>query len=314
MKLFLLSLLFSASCLCAETDTNLYDRVFFIGPPCGELLRATVATNTPPPSSEEKEESWKNYYREVHDIPWPEGSQIVFTTEPHRCLYVRNTKENLSKIEYSLKLEGALSGLQYSFDLELIAFKKKDIEQLQATDKVTKDSLFALHKQGRSKFISFISAPVVPINGDVEAKYVQEVSYPSEYESSYPLTNQSLTTSALLPASYTSRDVGMHISLVFGSSSDDGTLFYVSGHLDYCTMRGWTVYDGFISRENSTRRHACKQPLFQNLRLDVRAGIHVGETILLGGGASSEEGWIYYAFLSVDDPTSNHLVNKKRAK
>lgn len=314
MKLFLLSLLFAASCLCAETDTNLYDRVFFLKPSLADGLRVAVATNTPPPSSEENEESWKNYYREVHDIPWPEGSQIVFTTEPHRCLYVRNTKETLSNIEHALKLDAVLSGLQYSFDFSLIAFKTKDIEQLQATGKVTKDSLLSLQKQGRSKSISFISAPV-PGNYSVDAKYVQEVSYPSEYESSYTLTNQlSPTTSVLLPASYTMREAGVTLSLVFENSSDDGTLFYISGYLDYCAMKGWTEYDGSISREDRTRRHTCKQPLFQNLRLDVSTCILIGETILFGGGASSEEGWVYYAFLSVDDPTSTHLANKKRAK
>ncbi len=313
MKLFLLSLLFAASCLCAETDTNLYDRVFFIKPSNADLLTVTVS-NAPPLSSEEIEESWKKYYRERHHIPWPNGAKIVFFTEPHCCLYVCNTKENLSKIECSLKLDDVLSGLQYSFDLELIAFKKKDIEHLQATDKVTKDSLLALQKQGRSKSISFISAPV-PGNYSVDAKYVQEVSYPSEYESSCILTNQlSPTTSVLLPASYTMREAGVTLSLVFENSSDDGTLFYISGHLDYCAIKGWTEYDGVISMEDRTRRHTCKQPLFQNLRLDVRACINIGETILLGGGASSEEGWIYYAFLSVHDPTSSHLVNKKRAK
>jgi hypothetical protein len=318
MKLFLLSLLFAASCLCAETDTNLYDRVFFVEPSNVCRLTAPTSTtaalsNTPPPSCEE-ENRWKSFYREVHHVSWPEGSKIVFFTEPHQCLYVRNTRDNLSLIEYAIKSDGVSSSPQYTFECSLIAFKIKDIEHLQATGKVTKDSLLALQKQGRSKTISFISAPV-PVGSFVDAKYVQEVSYPFEYESSYTLTNQlSLTTSALLPASYTSREAGVILSLVVENFSEDVPSIGVTGHLDYCAMKGWTEYDGFISREDRTRRHTCKQPLFQNLRLDVSTCILIGETVLLGGGASSEEGWIYYAFLSVDDPTSTHLANKQRAK
>lgn len=147
MKLFLLSLLFTASCLCAETDTNLYDRIFFFQPPRGDLRE--------PLSSEEKNKKLMDFFHEYFGVQWPAGSELVQDdSERSTHIYVRNTHQQLAKIETGIAKWDALAILRYPLEIALIAFHKEDIEYLQTSGALTAEGLLKLHKRGRSKPLS----------------------------------------------------------------------------------------------------------------------------------------------------------------
>jgi len=177
MKLLLFSLLFAVSCLRAETDTNLYDRVFFLLAPLDGLRVAPER----PLSSEEKNKRLMDIYHDAFGVQWPAGSELV-KDDSEWCndIYVRNTHLQLSKLEAGIEKWGFSIGVRFPIEIALIAFDKEDIERLQTSGPITAESLMKLHKRGRSKPLSILKE-AARCGQESEIKDVQEFIYPAEY-------------------------------------------------------------------------------------------------------------------------------------
>jgi hypothetical protein len=206
MKLFLLSLLFAVPCLGAETDTNLYDRVFFLCPPLADGIRDPSSYSL---SSEEKNKKWRNQISDAFGVQWPAGSELV-----------------------------------------------------------------------------------------------QEFIYPSEYFTESSITNSECEGfSVLLPADFTTKEVGTTCSVTLESSGNDDGLFTVSTQVTYTTLKGWASFESLLVNKSGVRKETNAHPIFSCLSLSGKQVIRPKETVLVGGGRLDDE-WVGYVFVTLDTPLS----------
>jgi len=300
MKLFLLSLLFAASCLCAETDTNLYDRVFFLLSPLDGLRVAPAR----PLSIEEKNKQLMGIYHDAFGVQWPEGSELVKDDSEHcKHIYVRNTRQQLSKLEEGLAKWEFSVGLRYPLEISLIAFHKEDIEHLQTSGALTSDGLMKIHKRGRSKLLSILKH-TSSRGQESTIKDTQEIIYPSEYATEYSITNSGCEEfTALLPENFTTKEVGTTCNILLFSSSNDDGLFSVSTEVTHATLTGWTSFESLLVNKSGCNKETNEYPVFRSLSITGKQIIRPQETILVGGGRLDDE-WVGYVFVTLDTPLS----------
>jgi hypothetical protein len=63
----------------------------------------------------------------------------------------------------------------------------------------------------------------------------------------------------------------------------------------------WKTYDAITLTESGKAiRTPCKQPIFNQMSDEGNCRIMPGETLLLGGGRTFDQDWVYYAFLTLD--------------
>jgi hypothetical protein len=301
MKLFLLSLLFAASCLCAETDTNLYDRVFFLNPPIRDGLRSAQEH---PLSSEEKNKQWMDMCYNAFGVLWPEGSELVMDdSEWCSNIYVRNTHQQLSKIEAGISKWGLSVEFRYPMEIALIAFHKEDIDHLQTSGALTAEGLMKLHRRGRSKPLSILKQ-TNSYGQESTIKDTQEFIYPSEYFTENSITNSECEGfTVLLPVDFTTKDVGTICSVVLESSGNDDGLFTVSTQVTHTTLKGWASFESLLVNKSGVRKETNAQPLFTCLSISGKQVIRPKETVLVGGGRLDDE-WVGYVFVTLDTPLS----------
>jgi hypothetical protein len=295
MKLFLLSLLLAASCLCAETDTNLYDRVFFLNPPIFSALRDA----SKPFSCEEQSKQFMTYFQDHHNVQWPEGSKLVID-EPSRLhsFYIRNTRQQLSKMEDALSNMDVLLNLRHTLEIALIAFHKEDVEPLHTKGTVTAESLLMLHKRGRSKTLS--CQKVLTLGGqEATFKDTQEFIYPSNYSTENSITNSGCESmTVLLPGNFTMREVGTTCSIVLEPSDNNDSLFILDTNLSYTSLKDWTSFEALLATKNGAAKETCAQPIFTCLPISGKRAIRPKETALMGGGTLDDD-WVAYLFVTL---------------
>jgi len=296
MKLFLLSLLLAASCLCAETDTNLYDRVFFFQPPRGDLRE--------PLSSEEKNKKLMDFCHEYFGVQWPAGSELVQDdSERSTHIYVRNTHQQLTKIEAGITKWNALASLRYPLEIALIAFDKEDIERLQTSGAITAEGLMKLHKRGKSRPLSILKEATC-CGQESTIKDTQEFIYPAEYATENSSTNSECEGFAvLLPVDFTMKEVGTLCSIVLESSDNGDGLFTVSTQVTHTTLKGWASFERLLANNNGIKRETTAHPIFSCLSISGKQVIRPKETVLVGGGRLDDE-WVGYVFFTLDTPLS----------
>jgi hypothetical protein len=301
MKFLLFSLLFAASCLYAETDTNLYDRVFFLQPPISDGLRAA---REHPLSSEEMNKKLMSYFQDYHNIQWPEGSELV-KNDDEWCnhIYVRNTRQQLSKMEAGIAKCDLSVVLRFPVEIALIAFQKEDIEHLQTSGTLTAEGLMKLQKRGRSRPLSILK-PTNRCGQESTIKDTQEFIYPSDYFTENSITNSKCEEfTVLLPVDFTTKDVGTICSVVLESSCNDDGLFTVSTQITHTTLKGWASFESILVNKCGVRKETNAQPLFTCLSISGKQVIRPKETVLVGGGRLDDE-WVAYALVTLDTPLS----------
>jgi len=245
-----------------------------------------------------------NYFQEYHKVQWPEGSEIVMDG-PDRLnsFYVRNTRQQLSKMEHALSNMNVLLVLRYPLEISLIAFHKEDIEPLHTKGMVTAERLRMLHKRGRSKMLSNLKV-LIPTGQEDIIKDTQELLYPTRYSPENSSTNiESGNITLLLPENFTMREVGTTCSSILETSSNDDGLFILSMRLEYTSLTEWTSFEGLFAAKNKVTKEMCAQPVFACLIISGRPILRPKETVLVGGGTLDTD-WVGYVFVTLDTPVS----------
>jgi hypothetical protein len=246
---------------------------------------------------------WMAYLEKNHGVTWPEGSRLICVTQPAWSLYIRNTEENMERIDTGMKT--LMQACSFPVNLSLIAFKKKDIDRLQRDSNITCTTLQALREEGKSKLISILSCASNLYSADDEfmLKDTNEINYPAAYCAETSSTNQvSSCALSITPICFTMREQGTIFQLATHSKPNPNlvcfSLFYKFSHV---ALAEWKTYDAITLTESGKAiRTPCKQPIFNQMSDEGNCRIMPGETLLLGGGRTFDQDWVYYAFLTLD--------------
>lgn len=289
--------------------TDLVSRIYYVSPQVVEIPANDIhgaEKKTALLSEAELSQRWMNYLsqKRLYEpiVTWPTGTVLKCIAQPKWCLYIQNTGDNIQSLD---RWYNSISRPPNALEVSLLAFRKDDIERLKAEGCVTKEKLFELRKRSRSKLISTLKSlhPLIK-DYDVEMKDVQEHIYPSEYYYSNGCsTNQNENgTSHVWPCNFTMRETGTIVKLTAQSDSTDSSFsFKVDTKLSYTTLVDWDEYNAAITtKDNRVKTFPCTQPRFHCLSIEQACTIIPGETILLGGGRTFDQEWVYYAFLTLD--------------
>jgi len=236
-------------------------------------------------------------------VDWPEGSSLAFFYVKYRfsfILRITNTPRNLDVIEKLLREWGFLHSIPLvTIDLQIIAFRTKDIEKLQLSRSMTKEALFDLRKTGKAKVVSMAS---VMTRNSVEAsvKAVQEVLYPTalKWEGDPCDSNQVSRSGSLVPSDFVMREVGI-ILKVLPEIGEKEEIIYVTLFLERTTLERWETYSATVATEGKHTTLQFRQPVFDVASLNTMVTMKDGDTILLGSGTTADGDWVHVGFLTV---------------
>lgn len=287
MKRAFLMAVLAAVCgvACAEEDTNLCYKVYVL--PEGEcecLGHGHLA-------------SWANketyvFLSKYANVQWPLGSQIIQPVEQDNQIVIRNTKENLSKLDsFFLDISGRR---QVSIEYMILAFRRCDIEEVLEKESISYDRLMKLRDKRRHKVIATACA-LTKSGNEVVPKTVQEVKYPTEI-SYVAVTNQTGISWALVPSNFEMTEVGV-IPQIVPETSPDGKTVRVLADCKRVTIVRWDTFDSVAVTTSDKKKLAIRHPVFQVSEVNTCANLESGETVLLGGGSSEDRDWIEYHFL-----------------
>jgi hypothetical protein len=290
-----------------KAHTNIINHVIHVLPQVVEIRGITVPDADCPadhPSRIAFNKKWMTYFEKNHGVTWPEGSRLVCVTQPAWSLYIRNTEENMERID-----AGMMTLMQaYSFpvNLSLIAFRKKDIDRLHRERGITSNTLQALREAGKSKMVSSLCCTLQSKESGEEfiLKDTKEINYPAEYCTETSDTNQASSCAlSITPTNFTMREEGTIFQCVpdLSDNSPNLILFSLFYRLSHVALAEWKTYDAVTLTESGKAiRTPCKQPIFNQMSDEGQCIIMPGETLLLGGGRTFDKEWVYYAFLTLD--------------
>lgn len=271
----------------AGAETNLLCEVF-------DFHYHWIVTNEPSAFSESKVKALLSDY----GVVWPRGSQICAVRsgcEDVDKIVVINTEENLERCRNVLE-ESHEHGGQVEVRLDVFSFSRDDVEKLLNVGSVDCEQLMSLRKQGRAKLVT--TAQVVTRSGqEACAKNCTEVIYPTEIRQKNA-TNQNSSAGSLVPSDFEMREVGT-IFQVIPEVSADGKTIHLIVNPEWVTLSGWETFAARTVLGGRGVGADFKQPVFNVSTLQTQLMLHSGETVLLGGGTSVEEGkTILYHFLT----------------
>lgn len=288
MRRMQLMLVLAASCAFrAGAETGLLCEVF-------AFHYHWIVTNEPSAFSETKVKSVLSEY----GVVWPRGSQVFAVRsncEDVDRIAVINTEENLDRCRNILD-DAHEHGGQVEIRLDVFSFQREDVEELLNVGGIDCEQLFALRKQGRAKLVT--TAQVVTKSGqEAIAKNSKEVQYPTEiWQRS--VTNQNSNTGGLIPSNFEMREVGTIFQVVPEVWADGNTIHLMISPA-WVTLNGWETFPARTVLGGKSVGTDFKQPVFNVSTVQTQLALHSGETVLLGGGTSVEDGkTILYHFVT----------------
>jgi hypothetical protein len=287
-----------------SASTNKINRVFHVLPQVVEIRGITMPDADCPadhPSRIAFNKKWMMYFEKHHGVTWPEGSRLVCVTQPRWSLYIRNTAENMERIDTWMK--AMMQAGSFPVNISLVAFRKKDIDRLQRESTITCNTLQALREKGKCKMISTLSCTMQ--NGqEFMLKDTKEINYPSEYCTESSSTNQASSCAlGIIPTNFIMREEGTIFQFVGERSSQEFhlLLFTLTYRFSHVALAEWKTYDAVILlKSGNSIKTPCKQPIFNQMSDEGICQIMPGETLLLGGGRTFDPEWVYYGFLTLD--------------
>jgi hypothetical protein len=298
-----------------NANTNKINHIIYVLPQIVEVKGVTVPDADCPadhPSRIAFNKKWMTYFEENHGVTWPEGSRLICVTQPAWSLYIRNTEENMERIDTGMKT--LMQACSFPVNLSLIAFRKKDVDRLHRESSITCNTLQALREAGKSKMVSTLCCTLQSKDSDkdiIMMKDTREINYPAEYW--VETTNTIQTSSSFLsmtPSNFTMREEGTVFQFAPSISSfPDPILFRFYYHLNHVALAEWKTYDAVtLLKSGKTIRTPCKQPIFNQMMDETQCIIMPSETILLGDGRTFDKEWVYYAFLTLDILPAKKIV------
>ena len=296
MKRAFLMAVLSAVCgvACAQEDTNLYWKVIALPPDdggCAFCRAERRARGEEEPGHSEEAIRWLC----INSITtWPTGSVIVFPHDQHEQLIVRNTKDNIKRLEDFLVV--TLGKPEIEFEVTELAVRKQDIEELSIQGGVTCEALLDLRKKGLCKQTASYSA-VTKRGGASESSTEQVMIYPTALKC-VAATNGSGVAASLVPADVETQMLGYHVMLDTGyECSPDDNVIRLSVSADNTTFRSWNTFDALVEQNGVWTTLGFKYPVFSRSAVAAWRSLRSGETILLGGGGNESLDWFTYHFL-----------------
>lgn len=274
-------------------DTNLYYEVFAFG-----TLIDRVNPFAPPDNNDMKAElSSKDA-----EITWPTGSMAVMVIDDTDYLVVHNTPSNLHRVRDALWLETRV--FQIVLESTIVAFKTKDIEELQKGKGVSKDSLFELSRKGCSELIS--TARSITASGqEVTVKNVRNTLYPDGLLAGSVTNRPTDSNGVVIPEEFTVRETGSILTAVPERQRDG--LIGILVKSEWTHLSNLEKHEAVISANKGFRTISVKTPIIDSSKVETQLRITPGETVLLGGGKLTSGDKVLYHFLKAEVTTPERV-------
>lgn len=267
-------------------DTNLYYKVFAYG-----TLFNQVNPFAPPNNRDMKAE----LSSKAQAITWPPGSMAVMVWSDTDYLIVRNTHLNLRRILDATWQERV--GVRIAVESTIIAFKSKDIENLQKEKGVSRDALFELIRRGRSEMIS--TARSITSSGyELIVQNTREIMYPDEQLYGANTNHFSGNVYVVLPEKFTSCEIGLILSAI--GELGLGGFINVTVKSEWIELEKWEKHSVMISSKKGIRSTSVRMPVLNSSTVETQLRLTSGETVLLGGGKMTANDKVLYHFLKAE--------------
>lgn len=217
-------------------------------------------------------------------VSWPKSAFAVHLKRDNK-LFVRNTEKNLEAIEQTLDDLLTLPRRQVNIEVEVVAFKLRDIEKLTMDESISLASLTALRKEGKAKLVS--TAYAVTTDGqEATVKSVQGIPFRIGSEGN-KVGDRNLAT----------QDIGM-ILQVLPKILMDGKSIDLLLNPQWVTVKRKETHPAARTALRFPSASLFRQPMFETTSFQAPATIEAGGTILLGGCVTPDGEWVHCGFLT----------------
>lgn len=240
---------------------------------------------------------WQAFFDEL-GVTGPEFASFEYLPTIGK-LRVTNTPENLAIIDYAFDAAVRTDAL-VNIEVQVHAFRTKDIERLNLAGDETLDALLALRGAGKGKPVA--SASVWAKSGqEVVMKAVQEVRYPTAF---MPAAGHSISNGAagheaagLIPGGFEVRETGMTLQAVPEIRMDGGGVD-LAVNPKWVSLEGWENWSALSVAGRKAKMQQLRQPVFGVTSVQTRLALADGETVLLGSCSTPDGEWVHVSFLS----------------
>ena len=288
-----------------DMDGQLLTSTFALPPPlCGVCGRIHTHYETPDTHVAQPVD-WKAFLESM-GVAWPEGSSIT-PLAPVRKLRVTNRPKDLALIEQILE-DIVEVPHQINVEMQIIAFRRADIEKLQLAGNVTRESLMPLRRKGKAKLMATAST-VTRSGQEAIVKAVQEVIYPTEWGMDNTNAATASTVGALMPRDFEMREVGMILQVIPELLSVSNQRINMMLNPEWVTLDRWETYPASVATDRAHKPLSLRQPVFTTTTFQTQATLENGEPILLGSSSAPDGAWIHYGFLKATLIPAPKVIN-----
>lgn len=239
---------------------------------------------------------WQAFFDDL-GVAGPEFARFEYLPAIGK-LRVTNTPQNLAVIEavfdrFALRM--------VEVEMQIHAFRAKDVERLRLAGGVSVGALMALRQQGKARPVA--TATVLTKSGqEAVVKAVREVIYPTELLTECGPAGSNVTSrsaaKALAPGSFEMRETGMILPVV-PEVAQNGTLINLMLNPTWVTLEGWKSYPADLAAGWVHKTLAFKQPVFGTTSFQTQVAVEDGGTVLLGSCSTPDGEWVQVGFLTV---------------
>jgi type II secretory pathway component GspD/PulD (secretin) len=246
-------------------------------------------------SDDDPNKVWQTFFEQL-GVTGPECAEFQYLSAIGK-LRVTNTPENLAAIEVVLD-QFALRMIEV--EMQIHAFRAKDIERLRLAGGVSVESLMAMRRQGKAKSVATATA-LTKSGQEVVVKAVQEVLYPTELYTGVSEAGSNVTSrsaaNALMPCNFEMRETGMTLNVV-PEVTHGGTLINLMLNPAWVTLEGWESFPADLAAGWAHKTLTLRQPVFGVTSFQTQATVADGGTVLLGSCSTPDGEWVHVGFLT----------------
>jgi Flp pilus assembly secretin CpaC len=265
---------------------------FNIPPALADRLFSRLDGQVP---SSDPNQIWHDFFEQL-GVTGPEFASFEYLPGIGK-LRVTNTPENLALIEMAFE-QFALRMIEV--EMQIHAFRTKDIERLRLSGGVSVDTLMALRRQGKSRLVATATA-LTQSGQEALVKAVREVLYPTEFLFEGGQTSNVTARSsagALMPGYFETREVGMVLQVV-PEITRNGAWINLLLNPKWVTLEGWNSWPAGITTGRKHRTLPLRHPVFGVTSFETTVTVTEGGTVLLGCCSTPDGEWVQAGFLTV---------------
>ena len=275
-------------------DEDWVTRSYTIPPALSESLFRQHPDGAAPDADPNK--VWHAFFERL-GVTGPDFAEFVYMPTIDK-LRVTNTAENLDVIE---KVIDAFALRMIEVEMQIHAFRAKDIERLRLAGGVSLEALMALRQKGKAKPVA--TASVLTKSGqEAVMKAVREVSFPTELLTDNGQTGSNVTArsaaNALIPGNFEMRETGMTLQVV-PEVTQNSTRINLMLNPTWVTLEGWESYPADLAAGWMHKALSFKQPVFGVTSFQTQVSVVDGGTVMLGSCSSPDGDWVQVGFLTV---------------